>query len=224
VPRTPIPASPLLDGLSDDEHAKVVGAATARQVAGGAVLFHEGEPAVSLVLTASGRFKLTQVSEGGQEVVVRFSGPGDPFGALAVLDGKVYPFTATAVVPSRVLQWSRLALGTLFAHVPGFQRNVLSVVGGHGREMLDRVRELATEAVPRRLARALERLLPQGESQKEGVLLTDVTQQDLAHMSGTTLFTVSRTLAEWQRAGVVETGRGRVLVRNRNALAALARD
>ncbi len=188
------------------------------------MLFHEGAPAHALVLTLSGRFKLTQASGGGQEVVVRFSGPGDAFGALAVLDGKVYPFTARAVIPSRVLQWPRTTLGALFVQVPVFQRNVLSVVGGHGREMLDRVRELATEAVPRRLARALERLLPQGELMAEGILLTGVTQQDLAHMSGTTLFTVSRTLAEWQRAGVVATGRGRVLVRNRDALAALSGD
>ena len=188
------------------------------------MLFHEGERAKTLALTVSGRLKLSQVSGGGQEVLVRFCGPGDAFGALAVLDGKVYPFTATAVVPSRVLQWTRAVLGTLFVRVPAFQGNVLSVMGGHGREMLDRVRELATEPVPQRIARALERLLPQGEHQDRGILLTGVTQQDLAHMSGTTLFTVSRTLAEWQRAGVVETGRGRVLVRDRAALAALSGD
>jgi CRP-like cAMP-binding protein len=41
------------------------------------------------------------------------------------------------------------------------------------------------------------------------VLVDRITQQELAQISGTTLFTVSRTLAEWQEQGLVETGRQR---------------
>ena len=191
-------------------------------MAGGAILCREGENAEALFLTVEGRFKLTQLSADGQEVVLRFAGPGDAFGGLAVLDGKAYPFTAAAVEPSRVLLWKRSTLGDLFRRLPVLERNVFGIVGGHGRETLDRVRELATEAVPRRIARALERLLPQGKGNRDGILVTGVTQRDLAQMAGTTLFTVSRTLAEWQRAGILRTGRGRLVVRDTSALSKLA--
>jgi CRP-like cAMP-binding protein len=190
-----------------------------RSVAGGAVVCREGDPADALFLVLAGRVKLAQISEGGDEVVLRFAGPGDVFGGLAVLDGKPYPFSGSAVEPSRVLLWTRTVLDALFTRVPAFQRNVLAIVGGHGREALDRARELATEPVPRRIARALQRLLPRNE---DGALIRGVTQQDLAQMAGTTIFTVSRTLAEWQRAGILETGRGRVTVRDAAALGRLA--
>jgi len=208
--------------MSDAQQQQSAGAGHERSVAGAAILCREGESADALFMTLAGRLKLTQLSAEGQEVVLRFAGPGDVFGGLAVLDGKAYPFTASAVEPSRVLLWSRAALGDLFTRLPAFQRNVLSIVGGHGRETLDRVRELTTETVPRRIARALRRLLAQGQDQAGGILVTGVTQQELAQMAGTTLFTVSRTLAGWQRAGILRTGRGRVLVRDLAALVRLA--
>jgi CRP/FNR family transcriptional regulator, nitrogen oxide reductase regulator len=204
--------------MTEIQQHEVAGAARERGVAGGATLCREGDPADALFMTLAGRLKLTQLSATGDEVVLRFAGPGDVFGGLAVLDGKAYPFSAAAVEPTRVLSWRRGDLGDLFRRLPDFQRNVLAIVGGHGREALDRARELATEPVPRRLARALQRLLPEPESD----VIEGVTQQDLAQMAGTTLFTVSRTLAEWQRAGVLETGRGRVVVRDRAALGKLA--
>ena len=204
--------------MTPDQQNEVAGAGRERAVAGGATLCREGHPADALFMTLSGRLKLTQVSAGGDEVVLRFAGPGDVFGGLAVLDGGAYPFSASAVEPARVLCWTRRDLGALFTRLPALQRNVLAIVGDHGRQALDRARELATEPVPRRLARALQRLLP-GPA---GEVLEGVRQQDLAHMAGTTLFTVSRTLAEWQRAGIVEAGRGRLVVRDPAALAKLA--
>jgi len=204
--------------MTEAQQHEVAGAARERAVAGGAVLCREGDPAEALFLTLAGRLKLAQLSATGDEVVLRFAGPGDVFGGLAVQDGKAYPFSAAAVEPTRVLSWRRADLGDLFRRLPGFQHNVLAIVGGHGREALDRARELATEPVPRRLARALQRLLPEPGSD----VIQGVTQQDLAQMAGTTLFTVSRTLAEWQRAGILETGRGRLVVRDAAALGRLA--
>jgi CRP/FNR family transcriptional regulator, nitrogen oxide reductase regulator len=222
VERPPLPPSPVFANMSDAERRDVAAAGHQRPVAGGAVLCREGDAAEALYLTLAGRLKLTQLSADGREVVLRFVAPGDVFGGLAVLDGKAYPFTAAAVGPARVLAWPRGGLGGLFDRLPAFQKNVLTIVGGHGRETLDRVRELATEAVPRRIARALTRELAHGTGQADGILVTGLTQQDLAQMAGTTLFTVSRTLAEWQRAGILETGRGRLVVRDPAALTRLS--
>lgn len=50
-----------------------------------------------------------------------------------------------------------------------------------------------------------------------GIELT-FTRQDLAEMSGTTLYTVSRVLSEWEKHGLVEAGRERVLIRKPHEL------
>ena len=41
-----------------------------------------------------------------------------------------------------------------------------------------------------------------------------MSRQDLAAFSGVTLYTVSRTLSAWWRDGIVQGGRGRIIVSN----------
>jgi CRP-like cAMP-binding protein len=94
------------------------------------------------------------------------------------------------------------------------------------REVQERFRELATERVAQRIARALLRLVRQaGRRVKNGVLIDmPLSRQDLAEMTGTTLYTVSRTLSEWESRGILESGREKVLVKRPHALVAIAED
>ncbi len=214
---------PLLRRLSSSQQAAILEQASHRSLAAGDTLFHEGDPAEALFVVEEGRIKLTQLTSEGREVIIRFVGPREVFAAMAVLDGKSYPFSATAAAKSLVLSWRRSLLPGLFKDHPGLQANVLDVVGSHARESLERFRELATEPVPQRLARALLRLLPLAEGGPgDGVFVCTITQQDLADMTASTLFTVSRVLSQWESAGVVATGRGKIRVRSRARLTELA--
>jgi CRP/FNR family transcriptional regulator, nitrogen oxide reductase regulator len=94
----------------------------------------------------------------------------------------------------------------------------------HTQEALSRVRELATEPVAQRLARTLLRLAQQIGRREPGgsVLIERITQQELAEISGTSVYTASRTLAEWQERKIVETGRQQLRICNSEGLAGIA--
>lgn len=49
-----------------------------------------------------------------------------------------------------------------------------------------------------------------------------MTRQELGQLCGTTLFTVSRVLCSWERAGIVVLGRERVRVVDRSRLSRVA--
>jgi CRP-like cAMP-binding protein len=104
--------------------------------------------------------------------------------------------------------------------------NALRVLSERMGRLQDRVRELATERVERRIARALLRLVRHaGRRTDEGVAIDmAVTRQEIAELTGTTLFTVSRTLASWESADLVRTGRQRIVVLRPHGLVALAED
>jgi CRP/FNR family transcriptional regulator, nitrogen oxide reductase regulator len=155
-------------------------------------------------------------------VIVRLCAAGEVFAGIAALDGKTYPFTASAAEVSRVLYWTRPTLRELFREVPRLERNVIEIVGIHARELLDRFREVVTEPVPQRLARVLVRLVPPGHPETDEAVIEGVTQQDLAEMAGTTLYTVSRVLSEWESLGTVRTGRGRLSILSLRRLRDLA--
>ncbi|MHB8818430.1 MAG: helix-turn-helix domain-containing protein, partial [Bellilinea sp.] len=76
------------------------------------------------------------------------------------------------------------------------------------------------------LARTLLRRASQaGKKTDDGVLIDlALTRQDLAEMTGTTLYTVSRILSQWETQGLVRSGRERVTIRFPHGLVAIAED
>ena len=78
----------------------------------------------------------------------------------------------------------------------------------------------------RRIAHTLLRLIRYaGRKVDRGVLLDlPLTRQDLAEMTGTTLYTVSRVLSRWETEGIIESERQQVLVRIPHKLVAIAED
>ena len=102
--------------------------------------------------------------------------------------------------------------------------NIMREMAAHMTDALTRVRELSTERVGQRLAHTLLRLVRQcGQQTPEGMLITHpLTRQELAELTGTTLYTVSRTLSQWEADGVLRSAKRRLLVRSPGQLEALA--
>lgn len=190
------------------------------------LLFREGEPAEALWLLRTGRLKLTKLGANGQEIVVRFLVPGEPFGAIALLSGARYPVSAEAVDPAEVLSWAPSSMLDLVKRFPNIGMNSARVMSERMQEIQERYRELATERVAQRVARAILRLARQTGRRVEGGVLLDLplSRQDLAELTGTTLFTISRTLSEWEQQGLVELGRERVLIKSPHGLVTIAED
>jgi len=218
--------NPLFKGLEPDELAAISAAGRSRHLRLGAYLFRQGAPATTLYLLVAGQVKMTQVTPEGHQVLLRITSPGDTLGAIAIVEKALYPATAQAADDCRVLAWDGDAMLSLVLRFPHLALNILRVVSAHVLEFQDRYRELATERVERRVARALLRLADRaGQSVDSGILIDlALTQQDLAEMTGTTRYTISRMLSEWEQKGIVKTGRGRVLIKLPGTLLLIAED
>ncbi len=216
----------LFQGLSLAELTTIVQAARSRQVEQEAFFFHQEDPATTFYVLIQGQVKLTQVTPEGHQVIVRFISPGEAFGIIAALSNIVYPVSAQAVGDCGTLAWDGPTIARLIERYPPLALNALRLVTGRFRELQDRYRELVTERVERRIARALLRLTRQsGRKVQEGVLIDfPLSRQDLAEMTGTTLYTVSRILSKWDQQGIIEAGRERVLIRSPHGLVVIAED
>ena len=114
----------------------------------------------------------------------------------------------------------------LIREQPDFAMAVVSELGRRLREAEARIRDLQSERVERRLARALLRLANKtGTRRPEGIELgVPLTRQDLAELAGTTLSTASRTLSAWDQQGIIASARERVTILRPHALVAIAED
>jgi CRP/FNR family transcriptional regulator, nitrogen oxide reductase regulator len=86
------------------------------------------------------------------------------------------------------------------------------------KDMEDRFREISTECVSSRLSRQIVRLMNQVGYRGSGEVEIRISRAELAQLIGTTLYTVSRLLSEWDRQGIVKARREAVSVTNLRAL------
>ena len=214
----------ILAGLPPPAQREILAAAFTKNLAARESLAMEGEPATTFYLVVVGHLKLAKTAPDGREVIARFIGPGDPYAGIVLLNHPVYPVSAIAVEPSRVLGWPRSVINDLAARHPPLRASVLEEITRHMTDALDRVSELATERVPQRVARTLLRLAEHdGHVLGNGIEIAHpVTRQELADLVGTTLFTVSRLLAAWEHQGLIHSTRGHVTVLKPRALKTLA--
>jgi len=208
-----------------DEDLKLIAQnAIHRSMEEGEFFFFQGDPADYLYVLISGRAKLTQINSAGQQVNLRTISEWQLFGALgAVRENAVYPASAQAMEQCTALAIESTYLHELIQTRPYLSFDLMKLMTGYIQEIQERYRELATEKVERRLARTLLRLTAQmGVKNADGGIELTFTRQDLAEMSGTTLFTASRVLSEWEKRGLVESGRERVVIRNPHELVQIA--
>ena len=215
----------VFQNATDEDLQLIAQHAIERSIEEGEFFFFQGDPADYFYVLISGRAKLMQTNPAGQQVNLRTINEWQMFGALgAVREEAAYPASAQALEHSTAMAVKSDTLRELMKTRPYLAFDLMRLMTGYIQEMQERYRELATEKVERRIARAMLRLAAQMGTKMEGGIELAFTRQDLAEMSGTTLFTVSRVLAEWERQGLVEAGRERVLIRDPHGVVSIAEE
>ncbi len=215
----------LFHGLDRAALVTVARAARTVQVKASTYFFRQGTNAETIYVLQRGRVRLSQAAPEGHDVLLRLIGPGEIFGPTATLKDRLYPVSAQAVCRCQALAWEGRTMVRLMEEHPRIALNAIEALLIHIQELRERYLELATQRVERRVAHALLRLADQvGWRSEEGTIDVSLSRQDLAEMTGTTLYTVSRTLRDWQRRGLVKSGRQHVTLLQAHRLIAIAED
>ena len=186
-------------------------------------IFSEGSPATQVAFLLSGCTKVTQ-GEPGEGVILRLNGPGDLLGKMGGLTRANHLYTTRAVQTSAALMWDTEKFEAAMVRFPLLRRNIASMLERHLNELEVRYREVSTEKVSSRLSNLLIRLAKQVGRRIDGCVEIALSRRELAQLTGTTLFTVSRLLCQWEAQGIVSARREVVLVHDTAALNELSRE
>lgn len=205
-------ASALFSGLTPSECREIASCANAKIFSRNEILFMQGQPVRNLVLLQSGSVKLTQLSSSGNEVILWMNGSGDAMGVQIDSKSSNHTCSARAMEQCKALVWEYTRLQILLAEYPQLRKNIAQILATRLHELEERFREVATEKVARRLALALTRLVKQVGKQTANGFEVFLSREELAQLTGTTLFTISRILSKWGELGVVTPRREAVLI------------
>ena len=219
----PLSDLPLFAGLSPAQLAEVRQGMIRVALSAAEPLFAQGDLAGRFFVLLDGRLKVTQVTEDGQQFIVRIVHPGELCGFAPALGRSHYPGSAEAIVDSHLLAWPRARWEALIGAAPSLAFSAIQAVGRKLDEAHTRLREMTTEEASRRIARLLLRLAAETRAGSGPVEIPfPLTRQDIADMSGITLHTASRIMAAWEAGGILLRARRKVIIADIDALDAIA--
>ncbi len=195
----------LFQGLPASALEEVAVAARVRRLPKDLRIFGQGDDGVHAHAVIEGGVRIAQSGSDGAQVIIRFVGPGEMFGTVALFTDGRYPADAVTLSETLEASWSEAELLDLMASYPLIAINVIRIIGKRLQEVQERVREFATQSAERRVAHAVLRLARQaGHSTVEGTAIDfPLRRRDVADIAGTTLHTASRILTAWEKVGLL---------------------
>jgi CRP-like cAMP-binding protein len=215
--------SRLFARLTDGEIDSILAHAMVRRYEEGDQIFAKGDPGNSMMAVLRGRVTISSPSADGRQVVLTTMREGDVFGEIALLDGKERTADATAAADCELLVVPRHSLLALLDRHPELCIDFLVVLCERLRTTNEQVEDLAFLELEARLAKALLRLEEEnGRSARERAAGVKISQRALGEIAGGSRESVNKHLQDWKRAGIIAIERGSIVIRDREALAAIA--
>ena len=214
----------LLTLLDERERAALDGRARRTRFDAGAHLLQQGDPGDKVLVLLQGRAKISYVTREGRELVLRFCGPDELVGELAVIDGGPRLSSVVALEPGEALVLAATDFRALLNAEPSVAWKLLGMLSRRFRDAdLKRVEFGASDTVGRVAARLVELADRYGEPVAEGIVITlPLSQDELGAWTGASRAGVAAALRVLRDLEWIETRRRRITVRDRDALAARA--
>jgi CRP/FNR family transcriptional regulator len=184
---------PLFSDLEQEELERFSRVAVPRAFPASTRVFHEGDHSDACYIVRTGSFRVTREHSDGRAITLATLGPGDIFGELALPAGEVR---------------------ALLARHPEITVKLVAALVRRLRTANERISRQSFQTVPSRVAGVLSQLVAEESPRTAdgGEVTIRMNQADLAQLAGTSRESVSRFLADLERAGIVRPGRGRVTV------------
>lgn len=195
----------LLSKLSMPDREELLQLGVRRHYAKGEFVFQAGNEAKSVFLLAAGRIKIYQPSSVGKEAILWFCFDGELFGLAEAARGGNRAVSAQTCEASDILCIAQDQFMTFLATHPLAAQLVVQLLACRLRVLSDVVINLISDDVRTRILKVLLQLGARcGRRDPSSVELgMTLTHQEIADMIGSTRQTVTTTLGQLERDGVL---------------------
>lgn len=198
---------PIFEGLDAAVLADLDARTAHRRYAADQAIFRKGDAGTFLLALTDGRVKLSILSQGGRELLIRQAEAGDIVGEIACLDGADRSTDATAVTATEALFLSREDYLAVADRHPALREAAIVHLCGLLRNTNDRLESVSLYQLQARIARFLLFTLEQLHGPDQGARATlpmTLNQTDLGLMVGASRPKVNRVLRDLREMGVLD--------------------
>lgn len=215
---------PLFQDISGETLQRLVTGIEMREVRRRQVLYLPGDPGQAVFFVHGGRVKISKVTPDGKELTLAYRGPGEIFGELVLIDGGPREEMAEATENALISELDRVEFEKIVQREGVIGYRLTKVVAQRRRDVENKIEQLVFKDVNAKLAELLLRLATEyGIEDSRGILVAlKITHQEMANLIGSTRETVSLTLSQFKRRGLIQTDGRKVILADREGLRALS--
>lgn len=196
-------AFPILAALDAQQAHRALERARVIQVARGNHLFHQGDPARRIWMCRTGQLKLFRLSPSGQEKIIAIIHGGRSFAEATLFSAqRCYPVHCAAVTPSEVIGFDADDLVETLRHDVDACFRLLATLSRRMHEKIGQIDSLALQNAHLRVAGYL--LDEFRRHDQPGAFRLRTSKKHIAGLLAIQPETLSRSLAQLQRDGIVE--------------------
>jgi len=208
----------IFQDLSAEEIEEIDRATTMTTCRRGKILYMPEDTSEVLFLLKEGRIQLYRISPDGKKLVIATLGPGAVFGEMAFIGQGMHNSFAEASEDCVLYVMSRNDVERLLLTKPRVALRIFEILGRRLSRAEARLEEIARKGIPARLAS----LLLQAADEAGSDTITGYTHQDLGEQIGTYRETTTQTLNSFKADGLIEIGRKRITILDREGLGRIA--
>ena len=178
-------------------------------------IFSQGDQGTSILYIKSGIVKLSAINEDGKEAVIAILEPGDFLGEACLSDDSTERAArATAMESTHVLVIQKREMLRLLRDVQEFRNFFMGyLLKRNAKTEADLIDQLRNSS-EKRLARALLLLAGQDKEGSGKTPVTNIPQETLAELIGTTRGRVNLFMNKFRRLGFIDYSKGNLRVNN----------
>lgn len=207
--------------LADRE--RIAGLCVRRKFPARQVIFYQGDPGREMYVVASGRLRISTISEDGKELSFFILQESDIFGELALLDGERRSVTVTTISPCELLVLSQRDFQQLLRNHQRIGLRLLSMLAGKVRATTSLYESSVFIEIPGRLAAKLLALADEHGEESGGGILIDVklSQYELGTLINASRESVNKQLKTWEAGGIITLEGGKIRILEPDVLESL---
>lgn len=178
------------------------------------VLYEQGEISSRFYFVLKGLVQISIFRVDGAEVVLELMGPDTICGEGAAFDGLPRFSSAVAIEDTETIEFDSAKLSPAFGEHPEFASSLLRVTSLKQRVLAIRLKHLTSREPQERIMELLTRLEEMFaiEHPKGRLLVTQLTHEQIAAMTGTSRVTVTRALQRLREQRRITTVEGHILL------------
>jgi len=205
----------ILDSLSKKEMMRLGERTSMRNCHKNEIIYMPSDKSNTLYFLKKGKVKVSSISEDGREMIHTILGEGEIFGELAITDQQERGHVAETTEDALICSIGINEFEEFLQHNPSLNLSITKIIGFRLRKIQSRLETMWFKSAPDRIRYFIKDLSDEhGKSVgDEKVVSLNLTHQEIASLTATTRQTVTSTLNDLEKQGIIHYDRKRILIR-----------